>query len=537
MEDGRWKIVALFLAVFWGAGVWGGPVPGRGIYVIWYRDGEDLLKVPYVVGGQVVTQWGSVEPDEGRYDFASIGAELAKLKAAGRRATVQINGNRKPGWLFDVVPSHPKPLSVQVNDARGTLMYWHPAHVGAYTNMLWAFSRYLTASADREAVVGIRLNFNAIGTEHHAVPTGERDLSRWVVPRGAAQGPVWSKEQAEAYDAAVVETFVSGFSGKVRVFVRNNVGPEIAGKYRSLFDSGKLGWFHTSSEAEPRSSGTEIQYRRFFEDCRGGKTTAYAEPWASAWGDHGGLTDDRWCSPPQWNYWRLLLDLHCGVSFIALYASDFSVAVKGTYRGKGGRYDEAHDALGYRGEFEEAFRFASRYAGYHAAPEESPGAWVALRENAVIRAANGMPEARRRLSFFTGDYTFLMERLPDKTAGAGERPIGPGGQRFGAWARVLPAGEIMRLALDERFVRSLGTGGEVRVIYLDGPGDAGAGFSVEVGGSAVGVMLRGSGRWETARIPLDGKALRMDHDGAHVRIVAGSKPVSLHMVEVVRQGG
>lgn len=34
-------------------------------------------------------------------------------------------------------------------------------------------------------------------TEHHDVPQAERVLSRWVVPPGAEQGPVWSKESAE----------------------------------------------------------------------------------------------------------------------------------------------------------------------------------------------------------------------------------------------------------------------------------------------------------------------------------------------------
>jgi hypothetical protein len=41
--------------------------------------------------------------------------------------TAQVNGNEKPSWLFDRVPCVPEPLSVQVRDAQGTLMYWHPA--------------------------------------------------------------------------------------------------------------------------------------------------------------------------------------------------------------------------------------------------------------------------------------------------------------------------------------------------------------------------------------------------------------------------
>lgn len=32
-------------------------------------------------------------------------------------------------------------------------MYWHPAHFGAYTNMLGAFAHFLARSPDRDAVI------------------------------------------------------------------------------------------------------------------------------------------------------------------------------------------------------------------------------------------------------------------------------------------------------------------------------------------------------------------------------------------------
>ena len=120
------------------------------------------------------------------------------------------------------------------------------------------------------------------------VPPEAMDLSKWVVPPGATQGPPWSAQLVLAYEKAVVDTYVSQLSLHARIFVRNSLKPEVEAQYRSQFESGKLGWFHTSSEAEPRSASTENQYRRFYEDCRSGKTVGYAEPWASAWGDHGG---------------------------------------------------------------------------------------------------------------------------------------------------------------------------------------------------------------------------------------------------------
>ena len=116
--------------------------------------------------------------------------------------------------------------------------------------------------------------------------------------------------------------------------------------------TGQVGWFHTSSEMEPRAysanhgnnTGDSPQYETFSRDCA--KTVCYAEPWADAWGYHGGKPDARWCSPPQWVYWRLLSDLRMGVSNIALYGNDASVAADGMHMGHavGPRYQHEFNA-------------------------------------------------------------------------------------------------------------------------------------------------------------------------------------------------
>lgn len=506
------------------------PAPHSGLYAIWYRDQHELLDAPYLVGGQIVVQWADVDRGSGRYDFSSIARELGRLRALGKKTTIQINGNLKPGWLFTRVPYYPAKLSVQVRDREGTLMYWHPLHRDAYTGMLRAFGEFLARCPERDALIGLRLNFNAIGTEHFAVPREAQDWAKWLVPPGAAPGPPWSPEQVARYEKAVVDAFVSYLSPHAPVFVRNNVAPEVAAQYRASFETGRLGWFHTSSEAEPRSRGLERQYQRFYDDCRSGRTVGYAEPWASAWGDHG-KTDHRSCSPSQWNYWRLLLDLHCGVSFIALYASDLAVAVTGRYHVNQNRYDEQIDRRGYQREFEEAFRFAARYAGLHASPATAPGAWVAFRENAVALAPNAPSAEARQLARFTGDYNFLMERLPDQTAGVPN--VGPENQRQGAWARVLPPAGRLELKLDARFAASL-NGGTVRVTYLDQAGPADRPFQLGASQRQITVTPKGTGRWQTAELVLPPGPLPAEPGGAHVRIVAGTAPVCLHMLEVTR---
>lgn len=493
--------------------------PDAGLFVIWYNSEKDaslFFRQPYLKGGQVVLQWAQVEPARGRYDFSPLDRELAAIRKLGWRATVQINGNLKPAWLFETVPSVPAKLSRQIRNSEGTLMYWHPNHRDAYVGLIEALGRHLRASPHRAAILGLRMNFNAFGTEHLMVPEEYASVERWRIPPAVTAEPFSAAARLD-YERAVVEAHLRAFGGVVRVFVRNNIPRELEETCRNRFDNGELSWFHTSSEAEPRSGATERQYQRFHQDCRSGRTTCYAEPWASAWGDHG-VRDDRWCSPPQWFYWRALFDLHNGVSHIALYASDLRVAIDGTYRG------EAFPA--YRDEFRAAVDFAAKYAGYHALPESSPGAWVAFRENHVVRAANNIPEERRKLALFTSDYTFLMERLPgDRSRGLDVVNAGPEEQRYGAWARILPPGQTIRLRLDSRFAESLrGRPASIRAVYLDSPE---ADFFIRTGTTVRHVRPGGSGRWQTAEF----SGIQPSRD---IEVRAGGAPVTLHMIEVLR---
>lgn len=496
--------------------------PGSGLYAIWYGRDTALLDLPFLAGGQAIAQWKAVEPQPGHYDFSSLDRQLQPLRERGFKATVQINGNNKPDYLFQQVPYYPERLSNQVQDKPGTLMFWHPAHAAAYQRLIQALGEYLKTTSYRDTVLGVRLNFNAFGTEHTNLPPGKaRQANAWITPPGVAPGTDWSQEAVHGYEAMVFAAYLSQIAPQTRVFVRNGLPEDIAKDYRDDFLSGRLSWFHTSSEVEPRT-GSEWRYRRFYDDCRSGHTTAYAEPWASAWGYHGGAADDRACSPPQWNYWRLLFDLHNGVSFIALYGDDLRVARDGTYRaGKRLLHDDAADGTDYRGEFTQAFEFAARYAGYHASPETSPGAWFAFRDNDTIREANGRPPAARRLTFYTGDYTFLMERQPDQSKPLGT--TGPEDQRYGAWARELPAGATMTLRLDSTFAKSLaGKPATVRLVYLSGTG------TFQFSGETHPVPATDGERWQVRELPV------ATWQGDTVQVTATQTPLILHMVEVCR---
>lgn len=504
-----------------------GRIQDSGIFVIWYGKRTHLLEMPYITGGQAVAQWRDVEPEQGIYDFSKLDKPLGLLHERKLKATIQINGNLKPEWLFETVPCHPEKLSVQVRDEKGTLMFWHPVHEKAYRDLLAAFGNYLKGSPFRNSVIGVRMNFNAIGTEHHYIrDPADRKAAQWVVPTGVDPGRDWSTRISEDYQDMVFETYLKEIAPHTRVFVRNGLKDRPFQRYKPDFQTGKLSWFHTSSEPEPRGH-SEWRFKRFYDFCRQGHTTAYAEPWASAWGDHGAKTDDRECSPPQWNYWRLLLDLNNGVSFVAVYANDLEVAITGKYSywKKEHSHDDDKAGTDYKSEFDRAFRFAAKYAGYHSSPGDSPGAWCAFRGNQIVREANGQPEKRRKLEFYTGDYNFLMKRLHDNSRPLGT--TGPEDQRFGGWARELPPNETMTLTLDSQFAGSLkGKECRVRTVYLDSQKQNS--FTVRCSGQTQKIILSESGRWKIAAL-----AIR-DFTPDKIEIVAGNRPLILHMVEIQR---
>lgn len=502
----------------------------RGFYLLWGegRPGaEEILKLPFIRGGQIVVQWGDVAPAPGRYDFSAVDAALARLAERNLWTTIQINGNVKPSWLFKEVPFVPKQFDEQVRNREGTLMFWHPRFREAHLAMIAAFAGHLRASPHQSRLLGLRLNFNPVGTEHFGFPPEYRTPEKWSVPDGVDRSTVvaFTPGLQETYETEVVSTYEQLFADWTTVFVRNNINDRLRAKYADQFRRGRLAWFHTSSEAEPRAAGIERQYGAFVDYCRSGATVGYAEPWASAWGEHGGIIDARWCSPAQWNYWTMLFNLHCGVSFIGEYYTNLRWATAGDHGGS--QVDPA--SAGPR-EFMAAYTWGSEYVGLHNRPAESPGAWVAFRQNDTAKADNPkVPSPRRKLNRFTGDYTWLAERVGDD-ASIGVGPVGPDDQRYGAFARRYAPGSSARVRLDPEFLRSLSGDVIVRVVALN-EGSA----TVQIGAGAAREMAASGDRWRVSEFRV--RAAELQRDGrAEVEIKAGAEPLTLHLVEV-RRGG
>ena len=463
-------------------------------------------------------------------------------------------GRRHPRFLFDHVPFIPSdnswsaenrdPCPDTVTPPAGTkscvLQYWHPFFVEQYVKMVHALASHLAHAEYAQKLLGVRQNFDAVGTEGLAVPAPVRNTTLWHVPPGVVAAPPFSASgTALAYTSAVFDAHIDAFvGGPVMLLARNNLDQQIRestiSKHGDLWKQGRVGWFHTSSELEPRAYGSKglsgdwPQYETFKAGCA--STVCYAEPWADAWGFHG-RRDVRWCSPPQWIYWRLLSDLQMGVSNIALYGNDASVAADGTHMKEvvGARYQQ---------EFEAAFEFAARYVGHWGDASTSPGAWIAFRESATV-----LGDYNNK----TTDYEFHMSLLnkeeatvgldartdgqpvpvvPNRTR-ANQSSIGPPDSRFGAWARRLKPGVAAQLGLAEgAALRARGGAVTASVVYLDS--NSGATLRLCGAGECSTAAVGDSGEWKVLRVP----GLRLAAGGAQLSLTAMGGPVVVHMVEL-----
>lgn len=496
------------------------PPAARGIYAVWYGKNKEVLNLPYIKGGQIVVQWADVEPAKGKYDFTEIDKQLQWFNAQHKMTTVEVNGGKKPTWMYDVIPHNPIKLSHQIYDDQGSLMYWYPTFIDAYINFIKAYAGHLKHSPYLSALAGVRMNFNAMGTEHFTVLEEERPLSKWITPKGIAPGTEWTPLIGNDYQNKIAAVFIDEFNG-INLFLRNNIPPETEAKYKQAFLEGRLMLFHTSSEIEPRGAAMENKYHLFKIYAGSGKTLAYAEPWADCWGYHGPNKDARWTSPGQYMYWRLLFDLHTGVSMPALYSADLDVAATGIHPKEG-------DVSNYQESFNKAIKFGALYAGYHASPTVAPGAWIAFRHNEKNINYDVIRE-------FTDNYSFLMKQLlPDNSKWKNVIKIGPDVQRFGAWAKVVEQGQNIRLQLSDLFTESIkGKPAVIKVIYFDSTGSFETAFDAE----HIKTNLQGTQTWKTLEIPVNKASFLKDASGSQVTLTALSGNITFHMVAVERGNG
>lgn len=470
-----------------------------GVYAIWAN--ERNYDLDFVKGGQVVVHWKTLQTGPNAFDFTVLDDKLKSMKDHGVKTTIQIMGNNKPDFLFNKVPYYPDALSHQVKDAKGTLMYWHPYHLDQFKKLLQATADHVANSKFKSIITGIRMNYNRVGTEHGLNTTEAPALNKWIVPNGVSFVPTMTSTEYKTYKSQVEKVYFEEFAPLMTVLVREH--KKYSSRVVNGLQAGKAGIYQTGSEMEPRfKADEESRYGPFLKYCRTGIAKyCYSEPWAASDGSRGGGVDQRWSTYAQHNYWRALIDLHTGVSAVAMYGEDL----------------DRHGKT----EYMKTFNFVNKYAGFHNLPKRSPGAWIAFREG----------------EFLQGDYTFLMSRSSGDAnfvgldlRDDGKWALGDQNSRYAAWARKLSAGSTATVAADQEFVTSMsGQTKKVSVTYLDrGNGK----MTVTAFGKSFTQNVGNSSDWKTATFTVTG-----GNNSNSVSVKAVDSDLTLHMVEINRQGG
>lgn len=505
--------------------------PYGGVFAIWAND--RVYDYDYVVGGQVVFDWRGLHTGVGSYNWSNLDAEMDAFAATGRKFTVQVNGSRKPDFLFNNVPYHPSQLANQVKDPQGTLAYWHSYHVARYNEFLVAFCAHLEAYPNKQYIIGVRTNYCLLGTEHTLSSSKMPAQGTWTIPSGVSWEPLNNnglKDNIDSIWRANLNT--------IKRLLRNGKPDDYAVVDQTAMDNGEAAPYQTGCEEQPfwNGNGPEWRFGPLIKWGRGGFTTSYSESHASSNGKRGSGSNieynHRWSTFEQWMWWRSLFELHLGTTFVAFYGRDL---------------DEAQSNADYR----TALEFVNKYAGFHDKPTESPGAFIAFREGYKGYYANHNPDWDMRK-----DYTFLVDTFvsdynnfpslsretfdPDgygKNNGtyapnyvdpnSGE--LGNQNQRFGAWARKLKAGQNVDIAFNQAFVNSSGADRTVKTIYLSrGNGT----LTISAFGLTRTINVGNSGQWITDVWAADG-----GNDVATVNLAASGGDVTLHMIEIEREAG
>jgi hypothetical protein len=466
--------------------------PPPGIYEVW-GNSSDVASLPYVHGGQVIVQWKDVETARGRFDWSSLGSQLAAYQKIGKPATVQVNADTKPAWLWNYI------AYCGTTSGQEIPQYWDPLYLTIQQEMISSLATYLKGSGYAATIALVRGNPNAIGTELTLVPSG---YSCRKATNGHIYGVAWSKTLMFAYYQSVMGLY------------RTNLAPSIHYALRAqtfTTSTAPLDWLGTN-DAWLMGTGSNIDpnptrdiFDALSEDwARPGKTEAYWEPFQNT--NANNLV--------SWNYWRILLELQKGVSYIAVYGKDIR--------------------NGSNPEWRAAFDFANRYAADSASPGQAPGAWVALKLGSGRLAGNF--------------GWFMTQVAPETTSTAvdsnnGSNMIGPATQRFGRFARRIDAGtskDTMEFRLDPAFKATLGGSTcDIGVIYLDwGTSQFRVRWGTGTADSAT-VTKTGTGRWARfdADVPCSTFAGGLvNSSDITVAALGSNNSATFHMVQVTVDG-
>lgn len=188
---------------------------GAGINHVW-ANAQQIAAAKGLVQpiDQIYMTWAEVEPTApGTYDWSRLDKGLTSAAASGDRVSVQINATL-PTWMFDHVAS--------TGTARNELspQFWDPVYIKYYEDLITALGDHIAKSANRDRVLYVRQQWNAVHTEstYYDNVSGTAmgtwvNNPNWVWPTDGHKYQVaWSESIAIDYERQIVKRYLDTFA-------------------------------------------------------------------------------------------------------------------------------------------------------------------------------------------------------------------------------------------------------------------------------------------------------------------------------------
>jgi hypothetical protein len=497
--------------------------PKPGLVLIWGDANEvsTLQSKAWLNDGQIVFDWGTAEPSQGSFPEwtgpgNSLNTQLAAYQAMDKTTTVQINADTFPSWVVNTNNSNSlidycgyRSLSASGQGSTATVpAYWYkagsdglnPAYESAMSTMLTSLAQAIASSPYKSAVLGIRTGFDLIGTEHYQVTD---DSSVHLASPLPAECQGWTPTLGDEAAGKVLYLNYQVFNGAgVHTLLRTEAanissGP---GKYfaqdggfssTSDYLSPSKAWLFVTN-ADPDQGQNNLS--NYVPLVKSGQTVGYAEQYNDA-----SLHND----PLSWEWWRELMDLSRGTTYVATY------------------YNDITNSTLANNFFNDSFfqNFVNTYAGNNntSAESQSPGAWIAFAPSSSPFGGNlGLFMNQTAATNVTGYDSNLGLNILDP------------GQPYGRYASKVNPGGSLTVAPDSGFPSS---GSAILKIWYYNP--AKGSWSINGGSVNQTVQENGSSSWQTATfssstIP-SSIILSVPRSSA--------SGTDFHMVEITRGGG
>lgn len=474
-----------------------------GIWLVWggSNEAQAVASNTFLHGGQIIYDWQQIEPQPGVYNFQPILQQMHDYKLIGKQATVQINSsNLKPSWFASTYGIQ----SCGTYNGQEIPKYWD-ASTGALSStyarlmqdMISHLAAAIASSPDRAAVIGVRTAPNLIGTETYDAGTHITNPSckDYTLSLGLHS---YAQVMEMYYQTMTANNITPIMRSRYYYEVLHAISPTLEAQ-RIASELGPTKGWTFSTNGDPDTPVLDGQFAETY--VKNGTTIGYQE---------SSYMGSQTANPVSWNYWRVLMELGRGTSYIAVYGNVAS-------RGMPGQAEcSAYDA---------AYTFANEYAGLNANPAASPGAWIAFR-------GGQQP-----------DYTWFTSILnPGDTIGydshGGTQMLGDPNQPYGRYARStnLQAGKAtIEVGVAQSFLSTLQGNVAITVTYLD----RGAGsFTMawgQQGTQQATVQKTGTNEWKQATVTVPASALTGGlAGGANLTLTAHGDDTYFQMVQLNR---